>query len=161
MRYIILLLLIIAACDDSSSPDENGSPVTEENFSAVSLSEEFLSLINEHRSSIGLSPLEHVEALGKIAETHSQNMASGKTSFGHTGFSDRCDEGRVVIGGGNLCAENVAKGQKTAKAAFDSWINSSGHKANIEQSRHTHTGFGYAKSSSGIFYFTQIFLESK
>ena len=121
--------------------------------------EEFMDLINDHRQSIGLRALIHDPGMEKIAQIHSQNMANGSVAFGHTGFSARCSEARAVLGGGNLCAENVAYGQKTPQAVFNSWMNSSGHRANIEQSRVTHTGFGYAKNASGTVYWTQIFLE--
>lgn len=121
--------------------------------------EEFMDLINDHRQSIGLRALIHDPGMEKIAQTHSQNMASGAVAFGHDGFSARCTQSRAVLGGGNLCAENVAYGQKTPQAAFTAWMNSSGHKKNIEQSRATHTGFGYAKNANGTVYWTQIFLE--
>lgn len=121
--------------------------------------EEFMDLVNDHRRSIGLQDLTHDDGLGQIAIKHSQNMASGTVSFGHTGFSARCSQGRSVLGGGNWCGENVAMGQKTPQAAFTSWMNSPGHRANIETSRGTHTGFGYARSASGTYYWTQIFIE--
>jgi uncharacterized protein YkwD len=86
-------------------------------------------------------------------------MATGAVAFGHLGFSERCLVAKSLLGGGNLCAENVAMGQKSPSAVFTSWMNSPGHRANIEQSRVTHTGFGYAQSTSGIYYWTQIFME--
>lgn len=120
---------------------------------------EFMTLINDHRVSIGLNALTHVDGLGLISSEHSQDMATGKVAFGHTGFTDRCSDGRTVIGGGNWCGENVAMGQKTPEAAFTAWMNSPGHRANIEQAKATHTGFGYAKDSSGKYYWTQLFLQ--
>lgn len=121
--------------------------------------EEFMELINDHRISIGLRPLTHDDEMGKIATQHSVNMANGSVAFGHTGFSSRCSASRTAMGGGNWCGENVAKGQKTVQAAFTSWMNSSGHRANIEKSAATHTGFGFKKSASGTWYWTQIFLQ--
>lgn len=118
-----------------------------------------MDLVNDHRRSLGLRALIHDPGMERIAQGHCQNMANGSVAFGHTGFSTRCKDARSALGGGNLCAENVAYGQKTPQAAFNSWMNSSGHRANIEQSRATHTGFGYARSSSGTVYWTQIFLE--
>jgi uncharacterized protein YkwD len=119
---------------------------------------EFIGLINDHRTSIGLKPLVHDESLGSIALRHSQNMASKRIPFGHSGFSRRCASARNILGG-NFCSENVAMGQKSAKAAFDSWMSSPGHRKNIESSRPTHTGFGFSQNSKGRFYWTQIFLE--
>ena len=86
-------------------------------------------------------------------------MANKEVSFGHTGFSGRCSEAREAMDGGNLCAENVAMGQKTALAVFTAWMNSSSHRANIENARVTHSGLGFAKSSAGTIYWTHLFLE--
>ncbi len=121
--------------------------------------EAFMQLINDHRISIGLQALTHEDELADISTTHSSNMATGITPFGHDGFSARCAEGRAILGGGNYCGENVAMGQKTVQAAFTAWMNSPGHRANIEQPRYTHTGFGYAQNSSGTYYWTQLFIE--
>lgn len=137
---------------DSSNPETPSTP-------SRTWTEEFLELVNDHRVSIGRRPLIHHEDMGKIAETHSKNMAAGTVAFGHDGFGARCSSARSALGGGNWCAENVAYGQKTPQAAFNSWMNSSGHRANIESSRATHMGFGYAKNSKGTYYWTQLFLE--
>lgn len=123
--------------------------------------EAFMKLINDHRISIGVQPLVHEDELADISTTHSTNMATGVTPFGHDGFSSRCAEGRAILGGGNLCGENVAMGQKTVLAAFTAWMNSPGHRANIEQPRVTRTGFGYAQNSNGTYYWTQIFIEKR
>lgn len=126
----------------------------------TSMITQFMKLINDHRISLGILPLIHVDGLGDISEKHSEDMASGVVAFGHTGFSSRCSDGRNVLGGGNWCGENVANGQKTVQAAYTAWMNSAGHRANIENSRGSHTGFGFAKNSAGTYYWTQIFLES-
>lgn len=149
-----------AESSDSASGDiTDTSTDTGTDQGTQTMTEEFMELVNNHRVSIGLLPLIHDESMGNIAEGHSADMASGSVAFGHDGFSSRCSEARSALGGGNLCAENVAMGQKTVQAAFTAWMNSSGHRANIEQARATHTGFGYKKSSSGTYYWTQIFLE--
>lgn len=135
------------------------NPPVEVPLPTLTWTDEFMDMVNNHRRSIGLRAIIHDDGLGDIARTHSQNMATGSVAFGHTGFSERCKDGRAELGGGNWCGENVAMGQKTPKDAFTSWMNSPGHKANIEQSRATHSGFGYVKSSSGKYYWTHIFLE--
>jgi len=53
-------------------------------------------------------------------------------------------------------AENVAAGQPTAQSVMTAWLNSSGHKANIE-GNYTHIGIGVAKDQNGSKYYTQIF----
>lgn len=140
-----------------SSNDSNPGDGTSSTEDAWTL--QFMKLVNDHRASIDLQALIHVEGLGDIVTAHSEDMATGRVSFGHTGFSSRCSQGYDVLGGGNWCGENVANGQKTPEAAFNAWMNSSGHRANIEKASATHTGFGYAQSSSGSFYWTQIFIQ--
>lgn len=126
---------------------------------AQSWNEEFLDLINNHRASIGLAALIDNEDIGAIARTHSANMASGKVAFGHDGFTTRCSQAYAVMGGGSACGENVAYGQTSPQNVFNSWMNSSGHQANIENARYTHSGFGYVKNSSGRIYWTHIFIR--
>lgn len=178
MKKLILLLLIALSCNKNSSTTsarKTSSQLPTVDSSSPSLpsldpiapveahktwTEEFMDLINEHRTGMGLRSLIHNSDIGDIAQKHSQDMASGKVAFGHSGFSSRCSEARLVLGGGNWCGENVASGQKTPQAAFNSWMNSTGHRANIESIKATHTGFGYAKNSSGKYYWTQIFIQN-
>lgn len=178
-KLLILLLLFTLSCEkqdpstdgtesstESSTPSDSTdstipgttTPSTPTNTTDA-WTNEFMDLVNNHRSSIGLRALIIDEGLNDIVLKHSQNMANGTTAFGHSGFSSRCSAGYSVLGGGNWCAENVAKGQKTPQAAFTSWMNSSGHRANIESSKASYTGFAYAKSSSGTYYWTQIFIQ--
>lgn len=165
---LFIFLFLVSACGGSgggsnSTPDRMQTPIGSDTDSSPTPSstwtEEFVKLVNAHRTKIGLRALIHRDEMAQIAEGHSQDMADKTVSFGHTGFSERCSEARSALGGGNWCAENVAMGQKTPEAAFNSWMNSSGHRANIESSRATHMGFGYAKNSSGTYYWTQLFLE--
>jgi uncharacterized protein YkwD len=160
--FFLVILLINNSCNQSESATTTLPELREgENLLSAEekMMEQFMTLVNNHRISLGKQPLEHLSQLGAIARTHSEDMASNTVAFGHTGFSQRCTEARIVIGGGNLCAENVAMGQKTVTATFNSWMNSSGHRANLEQSRVTHTGFGFKQSSTGTYYWTQIFIE--
>jgi len=156
--FVLVLLILTYSCgkDSDGGAADSSATITPE---IKTMTEEFMDLVNYHRTSIGLRPLIHDESMGEIARKHSENMAKGLVAFGHDGFSGRCSEAKSAMGGGNYCAENVAMGQKSAQAAFNSWMSSSGHKANIEGARSTHTGFGFAKNSSGRYYWTQIFLE--
>lgn len=181
--YLMTLILICVACekDKSSSTeglstsltssgdgslnpspdtgDDGNLPQEPDDSSGDLMVAEFMQLLNSHRQSLGLRGLVLDMEVTQVAETHSQNMADGKVAFGHNGFSSRCSESKAILGGGNLCSENVAMGQKSAQAVFKAWMNSSGHRANMESSRVTHTGFGYAQNSQGTYYWTQIFIE--
>ena len=181
-KLLLIVLLLVCGCKKDSSSSSSPTDSTDKTTPFISedptppnesipvaepvpvptptWTDEFMTLVNDHRRSLGLRSLVHHDDLGEIARTHSTNMASGKVAFGHSGFSSRCSEGRNALGGGNWCGENVAAGQKTPQAAFSSWMNSSGHRANIESSKATHTGLGYAKNSSGKYYWTQIFIQN-
>lgn len=163
--FLAFFLLLISSCEkaNNSSWSSVNQPVTDatigsEQFESNTV-DEFMVLINSHRARLGLDSLVHDESLRQIAQRHSERMASGTVAFGHDGFSNRCAEARSALGGGNLCSENVATGQKTVTAVFKAWIDSPGHRENIEEPRVTHTGLGYKKSSNGSLYWTQIFLE--
>lgn len=161
---ILSVLLMSASCQSDTLTKMNPlDGFTESSKSsdktASSISSEYMTLINTHRENLGLEPLMLDEEMSKVALTHSANMASGKVSFGHTGFSQRCSENREIMGGGNLCGEIVAAGQSTVQKVFTSWMNSSGHRSKIEEPRYTHTGFGYAKNAEGKMYWTQVFLQ--
>jgi uncharacterized protein YkwD len=121
--------------------------------------EEYIELVNTHRRSLGLRGLQVSPYIELAALDHSQNMADKTVPFGHSGSSTRCSLIISAIGSGNLCGEIVASGYKTPQAVFDGWIKSLTHKSKIENSRYTHTGMGFAKSSTGVIYWTQIFLE--
>ncbi len=150
MKYIIVVALVVLMTYHKAftgSEDSLGFTAT------------FISLINDHRESMGLNKLIHDEEMDVIVGVHSEQMAEGKIPFGHLGFSERCEGSRKVLGGGNWCGENVAMGQKTPLQAFTSWINSPGHRENIENARATHTGFAYAKAEDGTLYWIQNFIE--
>lgn len=178
---LLLILTLASGCnpDDTTSSDGNtgGSttipvetdPVTDPvggttggatgNETKNTFTEEFMDLVNAHRASVGLRGLIHSEEITQLALEHSTNMANGSVAFGHDGFSERCSAARVAMGKANACGENVAYGQKTPKAVFDSWMNSSGHRANIEKSSYTHSGFAFKKKSNGTIYWTHLFLQ--
>lgn len=164
MKKIIsfFILTTLLACNGKGESSSTSQGTAENNTIPVqneTTASQFMQLVNNHRKSIGLKTLAHADEMVVIAAEHSANMANKSVSFGHSGFSGRCTEAREVMDGGNLCAENVAMGQKSAQAVFTSWMNSSSHRANIENPRVTHSGLGTAVSSNGTIYWTHLFLE--
>jgi len=112
--------------------------------------------VNLHRRAMGKHPLQINSFESSVAAQHSRNMASGRTPFGHKGLELRMNTIERQIGPLSATAENVAYGQLTAKEVVDSWLQSPGHRRNIEGS-FTLTGIGWAKDSKGMIYYTQIF----
>tara|TARA_B100000609_G_scaffold95471_1_gene76040 strand:+ start:504 stop:935 length:432 start_codon:yes stop_codon:yes gene_type:complete len=114
---------------------------------------------NAHRASLGVTQLTLDARISRAARRHSVRMAQGGASI-HQGFKQRATAiGRFMPY--RTVAENLAYNYGNADPAaraFNSWFNSSKHRQAIEDSRFTHTGLAVAKSSSGRFYFTQLFV---
>jgi len=63
--------------------------------------------------------------------------------------------------GYSASGENIAAGQKTPQAVMESWMNSSGHKANILNPDFTHIGVGYAEGGNYGTNWVQLFVRTK
>jgi uncharacterized protein YkwD len=124
--------------------------------SATAYDDQILALVNGHRRSIGKAALTMNEVIWAQANNHSQEMASKAVPFGHDGFDARVAAIRAVLGSGGSAAENVAMGYGSAESVVNAWLNSAGHRANIE-GNFTRTGVSAVKSSDGVWYYTQVF----
>ncbi|HXL58593.1 MAG TPA: CAP domain-containing protein [Chitinophagaceae bacterium] len=122
------------------------------------MTKDILYYINQYRASIGLPALQMINEATSEATKHSVDMANRTTAFGHDGFDERIDNIVKKIGIVHASAENVAYGKLTAKEVVDLWLNSPGHKKNIE-GNYALTGIGIAKDADGIVFYTQIFLK--
>lgn len=118
---------------------------------------QLIDLINSYRVSIGLNSLLRSNYISSLAEAHNDYMITTNT-LSHDNFNVRSQNimntlGAVAVG------ENVAYNSSNAQAAFDSWLASSGHKANIEGS-YTHFGISVRINSvTGRIYYTNIFAK--
>ena len=115
--------------------------------------------INNHRESIGLSPLQLNSAITEQARLHSRAMATGERQPGHDGFDERMAAIEEEIQRGDA-AENVGVNwgmDDPAATAVRLWLESPQHRANIEGGFQL-TGIGVAKNDEGRYYFTQIFV---
>jgi uncharacterized protein YkwD len=124
--------------------------------SPTAYDDEILTLINNHRRTIGKPALAKNQVIWEQANGHSRNMASGKVPFGHDGFDARIAAIRAALGSGGSGGENVAMGYNSAAAVVNAWLGSSGHRANIEGNS-TRTGISAVQTSTGTWYYTQIF----
>ncbi len=144
--------------EDTTPPDTTETPndttVGDSELNAVA--QEILELVNAHRKSIGKSPLAVSPLATTLANEHTNYMI-GINAINHDGFdgrSDRLSKEENARGTG----ENVAFGQRTAKDVMTAWLNSSGHRKNIEGD-FTHIGISALTNSSGRPYYTQLFLK--
>ena len=117
---------------------------------------EMLGAINAHRANVGLAPLSWCGTLTVAAQTQSQAQANQSRMF-HSNLA----AGAAAAGYDRWTSlgENVAMGQPSVGAVMTTWMNSSGHRANI-LGAFEHVGFGQARSSNGTIYWTQSFGRS-
>ncbi|MDZ8240963.1 MAG: CAP domain-containing protein [Nostoc sp. ChiQUE01a] len=143
----------------SSDISSDTVKIAQSTINTAAIEQSVFTQINNYRSSKGLPKLTRNSAIDNQARIHSQNMASGKVAFGHTGFQERLKAIRISYRG---AAENVAYNQgysDPATQAVQGWLKSPGHLANIV-GNYNLTGVGVASNSKGQIYFTQIFLRT-
>ena len=118
---------------------------------------EVVRLVNEARKKEGLSPLTHDWELSRVARYKSQDMKDNKY-FAHQSPTYGSPFEMIKAFGISYksAGENIAKGQRTPQAVFNSWMNSSGHRQNILNPNYTRIGVGYVKDGN---YWTQIFIR--
>ena len=90
-----------------------------------------------------------------MARAHSVDMRD-RGYFDHTNRAGQDPFDRAEAAGLSARAENIARGQDDAAAVMDSWMNSSGHRANILNCSLTKLGVGVAEGSGGPWW-TQLF----
>lgn len=115
-----------------------------------------INLVNNERIKRGLPLLKSDWQLSRVARHKSQDMKENKY-FSHTSPTYGTPFQMMQSYGISYktAGENIAKGQSTPHAVVNSWMNSSGHRANILNTSFTHIGVGYEKNGN---YWTQMFI---
>ncbi|BBF41832.1 transporter [Lachnospiraceae bacterium KM106-2] len=118
---------------------------------------EMLASINKERNSQGLSSLTTNDNLNAAATKRAKETVS---LFSHT----RPDgtSGVTVLKEYGISyqawGENIAYGQRNVTEVMNSWMNSSGHRANILSSKFSKVGIG-CYENNGTLYWTQVFMN--
>lgn len=126
----------------------------------TSQAQEVLKLVNQERQKQGLKALTLNTKLTSIGNTKAKDMAD-KNYFSHTSptygspFQMLQNYGVTYTSAG----ENIAAGQRTSQEVMNSWLNSSGHRANILNKDYTQLGVGYYKGGSYGTYWVQLFIK--
>lgn len=154
----LLLLPLLFSCAPRPVESTVEPEVVVVSKPANAMEQSILSYVNKHRQTLGLAPLQLFGMATQQAYLHSKNMALGTTAFGHDGFDQRIQQIKKSFGWVTASAENVAYGQLSAREVVKGWLNSPGHKRNIEGD-YRYTGIGYYRDQRGVIYFTQIFLR--
>lgn len=150
--FLLVFCGLLISCDAFDEDDENSVGGGE----ATSYDMQIFNLVNAHRKQKGLAALKFDDDIFNQCCIHSTNMSTGKTAFGHDGFDDRVKNLTPWCWAG----ENVAFNYSTKpEDVVNMWLNSSGHRANIESTQATHSAVSAVKNSEGAWYYTQIFIK--
>ncbi len=118
--------------------------------------------INDHRRSIGIPLMSWNDTVADVARVHSRNMAEQRVPFSHDGFDDRFDQLNTNLRLSTM-AENVAVNSYVdpVTTAVQAWLNSPGHRTNIENPVFTETGIGIVEGIEDEYYLTQLFIKRR
>jgi len=99
--------------------------------------------INDHRAALGRTTLKWDDRLAAVARRHSSDMVR-RDFFDHVNPDgddpfDRMDHAGIRF---SSAGENLAWGQSTGAQVFEGWMNSRGHRHNLENRDFTHIGIG-------------------
>lgn len=149
----------------TSSQGSNADRIPQGNASAIAGSVEakeqaVLQLVNKERLKQNLKPLTLSTKLTDLAEMKSEDMAL-KKYFSHTSPTYGTPFEMLQKYGVSYrsAGENIAAGQRSPEEVMNSWMNSSGHRANILNSSYTEIGVGYYAGGSYGTYWTQLFMS--
>ena len=125
------------------------------------LETEVVRLVNVERARAGRPTLVETSTLSNVARTKSNDFIKNNY-FSHTSptYGSPFDMLKSFGISYTAAAENIASGQRTAAEVMNSWMNSTGHRANILNSTYNQIGVGVARDSKGNLYWTQMFIRS-
>ncbi|WP_396276590.1 SafA/ExsA family spore coat assembly protein [Haloimpatiens lingqiaonensis] len=138
-----------------------GQKITIPNIDDIkAIENEVIRLVNVERSKAGVPPLTTNWELSRVARYKSQDMIN-KGYFSHQSptYGSPFDMMQNFGLRFSSAGENIAYGQRTPAEVMNSWMNSPGHRGNILSPSFTQIGVGVAKTSSGVYYWTQMFIK--
>lgn len=145
-----------------STEEANSETGTEtaERTEATQQAREVLKIVNQERQKQGLEPLVISAKLTDIANKKAQDMADNGY-FDHTSptYGSPFDMLKRFGVQYTAAGENIAAGQKNATEVMDSWMNSSGHRANILNANYEQIGIGYVEGGRWGTYWVQLFIK--
>jgi uncharacterized protein YkwD len=150
---ILGIFIILFSCNEDDSSiliNDEGSIEVED----LTITGEILVLVNQHRQEVGLEALKRNAIADELAIKHTNYMIA-QSNISHDDFNLRFQELQQKVNAYSA-GENVASGYQDASSVVNGWLNSSGHKANIE-GNYTHIGLAAIKDPQGKYYFTQLF----
>nr|WP_309759780.1 CAP domain-containing protein [Flavobacterium sp.] len=159
LRALLLLTVIYTmnscSSDESEVADVSAKKVVSYSYNTIEL--QTMDLINKHRVSVGLNPLEKINHMSFKSEEHDNYMIANNV-VNHNDFVAR-SENIINTLGAKTVSENIAYNYNTPESVLNAWLASPSHKANIEGD-HTHFGIAIKENpANGRKYYTNIFAK--
>lgn len=156
---LLLLTTLLFSCakeEDGVYFNEN-SEVVNAKVVYSPMESEIISLVNAHRTSMGLSALSTLNIVSGVADGHTDYMIEAG-AISHDNFAERA---QILMeeAGAKTVGENVAYGFNTAEGVVNGWLNSDGHRKIIENPDYTHFGISTDSNTENRNYFTNIFIK--
>jgi uncharacterized protein YkwD len=156
------VLVLLVSCVPAQPPStDNGTPRAPAPASqAGQVAEDLVDLTNVERSRAGLPGLRANSKLMRAAQIQAEQVAKARRldhvlpEAEYPRPEDRVDATGYVW---QALAENLSFNDRTAAEAVRSWMNSTGHRANILNAKYTEIGAGYALDAAGQPYYVQVF----
>ena len=160
--FLFLIFTSLISCGKKSSSSKPQNEVREDEVidDLSSFEKDYIKLLNNYRSSLGLNKLTYVKIIEDVALEHSHYMATGIGRFGHRGWRSRCQRLMNELQG-SQCGEIVAMGQKSPQDVLNAWIQSPSHRKSVENPDFTHTGLGIRENKKGLIFWTEIFIQKR
>ena len=141
---------------NNNSTNNSQQELNSNNYSSDEL--EVFNLINTKRKENGLSALKFDDELQNVARLKAKDMVDNNY-FSHDSptYGSPFDMIKSFKISYTSAGENIA-GNSSNSGAVEAWMNSSGHKANILNSKFTYTGIGVVKSNKYGKIYVQMFI---
>jgi uncharacterized protein YkwD len=143
MLMELAFVMAVGLAGDEPVAESNAQPAVKQELELTGAEANVLELTNKERVSRGLPPLTIDESLVESARQHAFWMASRRT-MQHTS---------------KPVGENIAMGQNNSNEAVRTWMNSSGHRANILSRSWNRVGAAAYTSPEGRIYWCLQFLR--
>ncbi len=118
-------------------------------------------LVNSERISRGLRPLQLNSGLTQLARMKSEDMIRYNYFAHHSPTYGRAGDMLRSAGiGFTMVAENLGRGGNI-HTIFSAFMNSSGHRSSIINTRYTHTGIGIIYQPGRGYLVTQLFVQPR
>ena len=154
---VLLAVLLFSSCTTDSIDDKaNTIELSLKTPEAKTIEVEILERINNHRLSLGLTPLAKMTIVKSVAQSHTDYMVDND-EVSHHNFFSRSDYLKSNAGAKKV-SENVAYGYSSAESVVRAWIKSEAHKENLEGD-YSNFDISAEKNADGRWYFTNIFIK--